>query len=240
MIEPTDKMKLAGTHWDATRAEMVAQQLRQRGIQSKRILAAMAVVPRHLFVSPELAGNAYSDSPLLIGEGQTISQPYMVAAATEALSLEGNESALEIGAGCGYQAAVLSLLVREVTAVESQPKLAAEARARLQRLGYANVRVLEGDGSAGWPAHAPYHTILVSAAAPRIPGPLIDQLADGGRLVIPVGDRETQELVRVTRTETGFKSETICNCRFVPLLGDYGWSEPTATRKPPSGSANLN
>lgn len=235
MTDPTDKTRMSGTHWDAARAEMVARQLRQRGIRSEKVLGGVAAIPRHLFVAPELASDAYSDSPLPIGEGQTISQPYIVAAATEALLLEGNESVLEVGAGCGYQAAILSLLVREVTAIETQPKLAAAARARLQRLGYKNVRLIEADGSAGWPACAPYQAILVSAAAPRIPGPLIDQLAEGGRLVIPVGDRETQELVTVTRTEIGLKTETICNCRFVPLLGHYGWSEQTAARKPASG-----
>jgi protein-L-isoaspartate(D-aspartate) O-methyltransferase len=235
VTDPTDKTKLNGTDWDAARAEMVARQLRQRGIRSEKVLAGMAAVPRHLFVSPERAADAYDDSPLPIGEGQTISQPYIVAAATEALSLEDNESVLEVGAGCGYQAAILSLLACEVTAVESQSKLAAEARARLQRLGYKNVRLVEADGSVGWPACAPYQAILVSAAAPRIPGPLIDQLAGGGRLVIPVGDRETQELVKVTRTETGLRTESICNCRFVPLLGHYGWSEQTAARKPASG-----
>lgn len=235
MTEPADKTDLTGRHWDATRAEMVAQQLRRRGIRSEKVLAAMTEVPRHLFVSPEYAADAYKDSPLPIGEGQTISQPYIVAAATEALSLQGDESVLEVGAGCGYQVAILSLLAREVIALESVPNLAASARARLQRLGFKNVQLIEADGSAGWAACAPYQAILVSAAAPRIPGPLIDQLADGGRLVIPVGDRETQELVKVTRTETGLKTETICNCRFVPLLGHYGWSEQTGARKPANG-----
>lgn len=235
MTEPSDIKDLIGTHWDAAREEMVARQLRRRGIWSPKILGAMAAVPRHLFVPPEHAGNAYRDSPLPIGEGQTISQPYIVAIATQALSLEGGESVLEVGAGCGYQAAILSLLAREVTTVESQPKLAAAARARLQRLGFTNVRLMDADGSAGWPAWAPYQAILVSAAAPRIPGPLIDQLAEGGRLVIPVGNRETQELVKVTKTGTELKTVTICNCRFVPLLGLYGWSEQSGAQEPAGG-----
>ena len=234
MTEPENKPNLAGRLWDATRQEMVARQLRGRGIRSEKVLATMAAVPRHLFVSTEHKSDAYNDSPLPIGEGQTISQPYIVAAATEALFLNGDESVLEIGAGCGYQAAILSLLAGDVIAIEVQSMLAATAGARLQTLGYSNVRVIHADGSAGWPAGAPYDAILVSAAAPDIPQPLIDQLAESGRLVIPVGNRDSQELVRAVRTESGLKIKAICNCRYVPLLGHYGWSEDTAAPNPAS------
>ena len=150
---------------------MVARQIAARGIRSQRVLEAMSAVPRHLFVPPEHVSKAYADEPLPIGEGQTISQPYIVAAMTDALSLNGNERVLEIGAGSGYQAAVVSLLAREVVGVETQPALAAAASDRLRRLGYKNVRIEVGDGSLGWPSQAPYDAILVTAAAPAIPPP---------------------------------------------------------------------
>jgi protein-L-isoaspartate(D-aspartate) O-methyltransferase len=209
--------------FDAARQEMVARQIRDRGIRSVRVLDAMKSVPRHLFVPAERLNEAYMDEPLPIGEGQTISQPFMVAAMAEAVSLNGRERVLEVGAGCGYQAAVLSRLAREVIAVESQPVLAASARERLGRLGYANVRVEKGDGSAGWPAAAPYDAILVTAAAPAVPQPLIDQLSEGGRLVIPVGPAERQELLRVVKREGRITEQSLYACRFVPLLGRYGW-----------------
>jgi protein-L-isoaspartate(D-aspartate) O-methyltransferase len=207
----------------AARGEMVARQIRARGITSPRVLDAMASVPRHDFVSVAAQASAYSDEPLPIGQGQTISQPFMVALMTNALLLSGTERVLEIGGGCGYQAAVLSLLAREVTIVELQPKLASASRERLARLGYANVRVEQGDGSLGWPAGAPYDAIVVSAAAPAIPPPLIEQLAEDGRLVIPVGGSERQDLVRIVKRPGGLAQETLCACRFVPLLGRYGW-----------------
>jgi len=228
-LEP--KQGIAATDWDAARQEMVARQIQARGIHSERVLAAMRTVPRHLFVSQDMAGDAYADVPLPIGEGQTISQPYIVAAIAEALSLYGGEHVLEIGAGCGYLAAVLSLLARRVTAIESQPALAARARENIERLRYRNVEIVEGDGSAGWPAEAPYEAIAVSAAAPRVPTPLLEQVTENGRLVIPVGGRDSQELVRIVRTESGFKSEPICNCRFVPLLGHYGWNGSPKTQE---------
>ena len=209
--------------FDAARREMVARQIRDRGIRSVRVLDAMKSVPRHLFVPAECLNEAYMDEPLPIGEGQTISQPFMVAAMAEAVSLNGRERVLEVGAGCGYQAAVLSRLAREVIAVESQPVLAASARERLGRLGYANVRVEEGDGSAGWPAAAPYDAILVTAAAPAVPQPLIDQLSEGGRLVIPVGPAERQELLRIVKREGRITEQSLYACRFVPLVGRYGW-----------------
>jgi protein-L-isoaspartate(D-aspartate) O-methyltransferase len=202
---------------------MVAQQIRDRGIHSPRILAAMASVPRHEFVPAEALGSAYCDEPLPIGGGQTISQPFMVAAMANALTLTGNEHVLEIGGGCGYQAAVLSLLVRDVVVVELQAALARECRERLARLGYTNVRVEEGDGSGGWPSAGPYQAILVSAAAPAIPAQLIEQLTEEGRLVIPVGGSDQQDLLRIVKRDGGTAQESLFACRFVPLLGRHGW-----------------
>jgi len=206
---------------------MVARQIRDRGIRSARVLDAMESVPRHLFVPAELVRRAYADEPLPIGAGQTISQPFMVAAMAEALLLDGRERVLEVGCGSGYQAAVLSRCASEVIAVETQSMLAASARERLARLGYANVAVHEGDGSAGWPASAPYDAILVTAAAPKVPQPLIDQLAEGGRLVIPVGGSNHQELLRVVKRGDRTTEESLYTCRFVPLLGRYGWRQDT-------------
>jgi protein-L-isoaspartate(D-aspartate) O-methyltransferase len=210
--------------FEVARHEMVTRQIRDRDIRSPKILAAMEAVPRHLFVAPEQAPLAYTDSPLAIGQGQTISQPFMVAAMAEALRLEGSERVLEIGAGSGYQAAVLSLLAREVITVETQPSLASTARERLARLGYANVRVEEGDGSLGWPSAAPYDAILVTAAAPSVPQSLVDQLAEGGRLVIPVGPSDHQDLLRVEKHQGRTTRVSLYACRFVPLIGRYGWN----------------
>jgi protein-L-isoaspartate(D-aspartate) O-methyltransferase len=218
--------------FEAARQEMVVRQIRARGISSQRVLDVMASVPRHLFVSSEQAGHAYGDEPLSIGVGQTISQPFMVAAMSEALSLQGNERVLEVGAGSGYQAAILSLLARDVTAVEAQPSLASQARERLSRLGYTNVRVEEGDGSLGWPAVTSldgpptglYEAILVSAGAPSVPPPLVEQLAEGGRLVIPVGKSDQQELLRIVKRNGSTTQQSLYSCRFVPLVGYYGWN----------------
>jgi protein-L-isoaspartate(D-aspartate) O-methyltransferase len=215
----------ADSQFESARREMVERQIRQRGIRSPRVLEAMTSVPRHLFVPPQLAANAYRDEPLPIGEAQTISQPFMVAAMAEALSLEGSEKVLEVGAGSGYQAAVLSLLAREVIAVESQPALAATARERLAHLRYPNVQIVEGDGSLGWPSDAPYEAILVTAAAPAVPPPLIEQLSEGGRLVIPVGSAKDQDLLRVTKIGGKVSQQSLFACRFVPLLGRYGWQQ---------------
>ncbi len=214
-----------GSSFEDARREMVARQIRDRGIHSQRVLDTMGSVPRHLFVLPEHVFAAYADEPLPIGEGQTISQPFMVAAMADALSLEGHERVLEIGAGSGYQAAVLSLLAREVIAVETQPVLASAAGERLARLGYANVRIEEADGSLGWPSEAPYDAILVTAGAPAVPPPLVEQLAEGGRLVIPVGRPEQQELLRIVKRDGGTIQESLYACRFVPLLGRHGWRQ---------------
>ena len=205
------------------RREMVERQLLKRGIRDERVVAAMLSVPRHEFVPAGLAGEAYSDRPLPIGHDQTISQPFMVAAMTEALQLSGSERVLEIGAGSGYQAAVLSLLAREVHTVEMHEDLAADTRERLQRLGYGNVQVHLGDGTLGWPDQAPFEAIVVTAAAPEIPPPLGAQLADGGRLIVPVGTAEEQRLLRVEKRDNVLLKRTLHHCRFVPLIGQYGW-----------------
>jgi protein-L-isoaspartate(D-aspartate) O-methyltransferase len=207
------------------RLAMVETQIRRRGVTSTRVLEAMASVPRHEFVPAEFQHEAYADKPLPIGEGQTISQPYMVAAMAAALELTGSERVLEIGAGSGYQAAVLSLLAREVITVESQTTLALSAQERLTDLGYTNVHVHNGDGSAGFPDAAPYDAILITAAAPEIPPVLAGQLREGGRLVIPVGSRDNQQLVQARKENGVLKSRELFDCRFVLLTGRYGWSQ---------------
>jgi len=208
----------------AERRRMVETQIRKRGVSSPRVLEAMAAVPRHEFVPAKFRDYAYGDKPLPIGEGQTISQPYMVAAMTEALELIGSERVLEIGTGSGYQAAVLSLLVSQVITVESHTSLALAAQERLSNLGYANVHVHNGDGSAGFPDAAPYDAILVTAGAPEIPQVFASQLQEGGRLVIPVGGRDNQILVRARKENGELKSRVLFDCKFVLLLGRYGWS----------------
>jgi len=208
------------------RRAMVELQLRRRGIRDERTLEAMGQVPRHEFVPPELLREAYEDYPLPIGGGQTISQPYIVAQMVEALALQGPERVLEIGTGSGYQAAVLARLAARVVTIECEPTLARAARDRLSRLGFGDrVEVIEGDGSAGYATAAPYDGILVAAAAPDVPAQLIEQLAEGGRLVIPVGERDAQEL-RLIRKLGGSPVVTkLGYCRFVPLLGAQGWEE---------------
>ena len=210
------------------RAEMIERQLRRRGVHDSGVLAAMASVQREEFVPKEFRPRAYEDAPLPIGEGQTISQPYIVAAMTAELHLTGNERVLEIGTGCGYQAAVLSHLAKIVFAIESRSELASSAAARLEHLGYENVHVHCGDGTLGLPELAPFDAILVAAAAPAVPEPLRSQLAEGGRLILPVGDAENQELLRVERHGNSFETRTLEPCRFVPLVGHYGWKEPPA------------
>jgi len=200
------------------RERMVRGQIEARDVRDPATLAALRKVPRHLFVHPDQAALAYEDYPLPIGGGQTISQPYIVAFMTEALGLGKRDRVLEIGTGSGYQAAVLAEIVAEVRTIEIVPELARESRARLERLGYRNVVVREGDGYLGWPDEAPFDAIMVTAAAPRIPEPLKQQLADGGRLVLPVGD-ELQELVVVTRRGARFEERRVLPVRFVPMTG---------------------
>lgn len=207
----------------ALRECMVRTQLEARGVRDPRVLAAMREVPRHLFV---LVGNepyAYEDRPLPIGAGQTISQPFMVAVMTAALKPSPDDRVLEVGTGSGYQAAILGRLVREVVSIERHEPLAARARAALAAVGVANVHVHVGDGSAGFPPSAPFDGIIVTAGAPSVPATLKEQLADGGRLVIPVGGGDHQLLNIITKCGTEFVTETGEACVFVPLLGQYGW-----------------
>jgi protein-L-isoaspartate(D-aspartate) O-methyltransferase len=202
---------------------MVKEQMERRGIADVRVLEAMRKVPRHLFVDPVLAGRAYEDAPLPIGEGQTISQPYMVAVMTAALALQGGERVLEIGTGSGYQAAVLAELAGQVYSIERIPALADRAQETLRRLGYDNVTIRVGDGSLGWPEAAPFAAIVVTAGAPRVPPPLVEQLQVGGRLLIPVGSPQAQTLRRVVRKEDGVEQEELVGCIFVRLVGEHGW-----------------
>jgi protein-L-isoaspartate(D-aspartate) O-methyltransferase len=209
-----------------SRERMVQTQLVQRGINDPRVLAVMRGVLRHLFVDEALAGRAYSDSALPIGEGQTISQPFIVARMTESLQLSGNEEVLEIGTGSGYQTAVLAGLAKKVFTIERHTKLADKARRKLRHLNIHNVVYRTGDGTLGWPEARLFDRILVTAGAPVIPESLIDQLSLGGFLLIPEGGAEVQELVRVIKLEDGsIKREILEMCRFVPLVGAKGWAE---------------
>ncbi|RKY63699.1 MAG: protein-L-isoaspartate O-methyltransferase [Candidatus Latescibacterota bacterium] len=209
--------------YESLRLRMVERQIRARGVRDERVLEAMRKVPRHVFVPPDLVDEAYEDHPLSIGKGQTISQPYMVALMTEALELEGNEKVLEVGTGSGYQTAILAELAREVYSIERIPELAREAERRLEDLGYTNVHIKVGNGTLGWPEEAPFDAIMVTAGAPKVPGPLKAQLADGGRLVIPVGSEFHQILYRVKRQKDTFSEEALTSCVFVPLVGEEGW-----------------
>jgi protein-L-isoaspartate(D-aspartate) O-methyltransferase len=204
---------------------MVDEQLARRGISDPLVLEAMGTVPREAFVPPELRADAYLDGPLPIGEGQTISQPFIVALMVEALELRGGERVLEVGGGSGYAAAVIAQIAEEVYSVERHRVLAEEAAARLEELGIENVEIVCADGTRGWPERAPYDAIVVAAGAPAVPEPLEEQLAVGGRLVIPVGRARTvQELLRITRiSETEYRREKLTDVRFVPLVGEAGW-----------------
>jgi protein-L-isoaspartate(D-aspartate) O-methyltransferase len=213
----------SGDRFAEDRRLMVESQIRKRGITDEHVLLAMATVPRHEFVPAFWINQAYVDEPLPIGHGQTISQPYIVAAMVASLALTGSEVVLEIGTGCGYQAAVVSLLAREIHTVEILPDLAQSAAERLQRLGYANAHVHSGDGTLGWREFSPYDAILIAAAAPTVPEPLLQQLAEGGRLIAPVGEEDKQELQLITKREGKFSVKQGGPCRFVPLLGQHGW-----------------
>ena len=209
--------------FEAARRRMVDQQLTARGITDPRVAAAFRKVPRHLFVPLDLEDSAYEDRPLSIGSGQTISQPYMVALMTSQLRLQGHERVLEIGTGSGYQTAILAELALEVFTVERLPELLSAARTRLEMLGSGNVHLRPADGSLGWPEHAPYDAIIVTAAAPDVPAPLPDQLAEGGRLVLPIGGPEGQILARFEKRHGKTLRQDIARCVFVPLVGEYGW-----------------
>ncbi len=212
-------------NFQKARDRMVEAQLVGRGIRNPRVLEALRRVPRHLFVEEALKEQAYSDYPLPIGDKQTISQPYIVALMSEALELQGDEKILEIGTGSGYQAAVLAELAGRVFSIERFPALAYRANQTLQKLGYQNILIRVTDGSLGWPDEAPFDGIMATAGTPRIPQPLVDQLKVGGRLVLPVGDRLSQELVLVERTAEGIQKTNLGGVRFVDLVGKWGWEE---------------
>ncbi len=218
----------SGNGWQETRAarereRMVDEQLVRRGIADGRVLDAMRKVPRHRFVEEALQERAYGDHPLPIGEGQTISQPYMVAAMTQLLRLTGPEKVLEIGTGSGYQTAVLAELARRVCSIERLPALATRARQVLEELGYTNAVIRIGDGTYGWPDEAPFDRILIAAGAPAVPAPLFQQLAEGGRLVAPIGEAQSQTLHVVEKVDGEMRTSTDCGCVFVKLVGKYGW-----------------
>jgi len=207
------------------RERMVRNQIAARGITDTRVLEAMRKVPRHIFVEEALKDQAYGDYPLPIGEGQTISQPYIVALMTEALELKGPEKVLEIGTGSGYQTAILAELARWVYSIERYPALARRAKRILEALGYHNVIIRVGDGTRGWPEMAPFDAIIVTAAGPKIPEPLLQQLAEGGRLVMPIGDEWSQTLIKVTKKGGKLYKEDLGAVRFVKLVGEYGFPQ---------------
>lgn len=207
----------------ALREHMVDQQIEARGVGDPRVLAAMRKVPRHLFIPRHLWDQAYNDYPLPIGEDQTISQPYIVALMTELLEIKETDRVLEIGTGSGYQAAILAELAAAVYSIDRVGGLADQARLVLDSLGYNNVKIRVGDGTLGWPEEMPFDAIIVTAGAPKVPRPLTEQLALGGRLVIPVGDMWSQTLTCVRKAESGLKFEYHGGCRFVRLIGKYGW-----------------
>jgi protein-L-isoaspartate(D-aspartate) O-methyltransferase len=207
------------------RERMVKNQLMARSIRDERVLKAMGKIPRHLFIQEALAGEAYNDHPVPIGEKQTISQPYIVALMTEALELEGSENTLEIGTGSGYQTAILAELSSRVYTIERIKSLLVKARKLLAKLNYNNILFKAFDGTLGWKDYAPFDAIMVTAGAPSVPEPLKEQLADNGRIIIPVGDRYTQELIKITRKGESFDQESLGGCRFVNLIGVHGWKE---------------
>ncbi len=207
------------------RERMVKNQLMPRGITDKNVLKAMGKVPRHLFIEEALIGEAYNDHPLPIGHKQTISQPYIVALMTQALGLTGKERTLELGTGSGYQAAILAELSKKVYTIERIKPLLEKAKNLLDKLGYANIDYKAFDGTLGWRDFSPFDAIIVTAGSPNIPDPLLDQLAEGGRLIVPVGDKYSQDLIRITKSKGKFKKEDFGGCRFVDLIGAHGWNE---------------
>lgn len=215
------------TDFERLRERMVERQIAARGIRDPRLLDAFRQVPREAFVSAEQGDRAYGDHPLSIGQGQTISQPYIVALMIAAAQIGPGDHVLEVGAGSGYAAAVISRIVRQVIAIERKHELVEDARMRIARLGYDNITLVEGDGTRGWPKAAPYDAILAAAAGSEVPEALVDQLVSGGRLVMPIGSRAwTQQLVKLTKLGDGrTERENLGEVRFVPLIGDHGWSE---------------
>ncbi len=216
------------------RSRMVEEQLKNRGIHDERVLQAMARVPRHRFLPEDKRALAYTDGPVQIGQGQTLSQPYMVALMTQCLALQGHEKVLEIGTGSGYQSAILLELADELYTVERIGALAARAEEVLRELGYPRIHLRIGDGSAGWPDAAPFDAVMVTAGAPQIPQALMEQLGEGGRLVIPVGSRYSQTIFTCIRRGEGWVSQDSTQCVFVPLIGKCGWHDEEG-RNPPDG-----
>ena len=213
------------TDFKSLQEEMVTQQIMRRGVVTPRVIEAFRKVPRHLFVPEEFWSHSYNDHPLPIGEGQTISQPYIVALMTDLLDLKGEEKVLEIGTGSGYQAAILAELGKEVYTVERHRVLAERAEKVLKELNYQNVKVLVDDGTKGWKEFSPYQAIIVTASAPDVPQPLFEQLDEMGKLVIPVGGRWSQDLILVEKRKGKMVRKFICGCVFVPLIGEYGYSD---------------
>lgn len=218
------------SHYERLRHRMVERQIRKRGVRNSRVLRAMEKVPRHRFVPRDQGEHAYEDSPLSIGQGQTISQPYMVAVMTESAAPEAGDRVLEVGTGSGYQTAVLAEITREVYSIERIPELAERAKGLLDRLGYGNVSIRVGDGSEGWGEMAPFDAIIVTAGAPELPEPLVEQLALGGRLVIPIGSAHHQTLYTVRRERQRIRKEEGTGCVFVPLIGTFAWEEKPAEK----------
>lgn len=218
-----------GDSFGGYRTQLVAE-LQTKGIRDLAVLRAISQVPRHLFVPPSVRHRAYEDSALPIGAGQTISQPWVQARSLELAGLTGRERVLEVGTGSGYQTALLTLLADQVFSVERLPALAAAARVVLEQAGVKHVTVLTGDGTLGWRPYAPYNVIVVAAASPEVPRPLVEQLAPGGRLILPLGDRETQTLTLVTRQlkGEGVRIQEVTDVRFVPLIGQFGFAADTA------------
>ena len=209
--------------FQALRIKMVQEQLSLRGIKDDRVLEVFGKIERHRFVPENLSNNAYSDFPLLIGDGQTISQPYIVALMTEYLGLSVDDNVLEIGTGSGYQTAILAELAKQVFTIERHPGLLKKAENILNELGYVNIKAKFGDGTLGWPGEAPFDKIIVTAAAPRVPLPLAEQLKDGGRLIIPLGATSGQELILFEKIKGDLEPTPICGCMFVPLIGKYAY-----------------
>jgi len=214
------------THdYSLARKRMVKNQLAPRGITDQRVLRVVGKIPRHLFMEEALIGEAYNDHPLPIGHKQTISQPYIVALMTQALELTGKEKTLELGTGSGYQTAVLAELSDKVYTIERIRPLMEKARKLLYESGYTNIMFKAFDGTFGWKQYQPYDAIMVTAGAPKIPEPLLDQLAEGGRMIIPIGDKYSQELIKVIRKKDRYKKENLGGCRFVDLIGVHGWKD---------------
>lgn len=214
--------------YEKLKKRMLEEQLIPRGIEDKRVLDAFYKIERHKFVPETLAQSAYGDFPVSIGEGQTISQPYIVALMTQCLALGGEERVLEIGTGSGYQTAILAELAKEVYSIERFPGLEERAKALLNSLGYSNIKIMQGDGTLGWPEAAPFDRIIITAASPRIPLPLTDQLKENGKLVLPLGETFSQVLTVAEKKQGKLESVQVCGCVFVPLVGKYGYKDKNA------------